>query len=74
MRQYDIDTLEHESELRPLGEYPDHCGRCAQTAATRELQAACAHEDTSEIRTFGGGVVARVCVDCGSSLNVYGSV
>lgn len=62
------DSLEHESGLRPLGEYRDHCPSCARVVAMRERQAACAHETTIEHKVFSGETIARHCEDCGKSL------
>lgn len=64
------EDLEHESGLRPLGEYPDHCYRCRMVAERRAHQAACAHESVSQVKRWGSGaVVLRSCADCGLPLD-----
>ena len=37
-----IRDLEHAT-IRPLGEFPEHCGMCAFWAETRRLQETCVH-------------------------------
>lgn len=63
------DDLEHESGLRPLGEYRDHCARCRQTFDLRERQAACPHESVTGIKTWAGETIHQVCSDCGCLLD-----
>jgi hypothetical protein len=53
-----VDGWEHESGLRPLGEFPDHCERC-------RLVATCEHEDITEMRTWAGDVYLSLCSRCG---------
>ena len=62
---FDVLRAEHESGLRPLGEYPDHCDDCRWRADMIERQATCAHEWTNEVRTMDGRVVMRLCDSCG---------
>lgn len=63
-----IVDLEHESGLRPLGDFPDHCTRCGEVAERRAEQAACLHDGgVVEVKAWGVGVVARSCADCGAS-------
>ncbi len=53
-----IDAAEHDSGLRPLGEYPDHCEQCKRIHE-------CEHEHVQQVVTFGGEVMARFCETCG---------
>lgn len=68
-----IVELEHESGLRPLGEYSAHCHRCHVEAARRERAATCEHGQTDEVATLAG-VVRRWCHDCGTPLPIEGGV
>lgn len=67
MIQRDVDTLEHESGLRPLGEFPDHCERCRRHAEMLARQAECTHEHLTHIRAWGGDVLAALCEECGAT-------
>ena len=62
------EQLEHESGIRPLGEYPDHCWECRARSDLEAKQAACSHDFTAEAKTFGGYVYARWCDDCHANL------
>lgn len=63
-----IVDLEHESGLRPVGDFPDHCARCRAAAERRGAQEACSHKgDVVEVRAWGVGIIARSCADCGAA-------
>ncbi|MQB00510.1 MAG: hypothetical protein GEU78_09505 [Actinobacteria bacterium] len=67
-----IRDLEHGT-IRPVGEYPNHCGSCYHVAETRRRQAACDHPDDRveqvEMRWFArrDPVILRNCGICGKT-------